>query len=146
MNIIMKFVKIIDHTGRELEGEWNRKIYMSNKGADLHRVYIDGEELHISEDQLQSISNSPEEAKDNLRKRISEDTKSQIQSKLEKLTPKDKFELSREIIKDMQENGPQSEIPFPKRKCYMEYCTIMNQSRYHPHYEIKKDENTEIDS
>lgn len=58
----MKKIKIKDYLGDEIEGDWNEKFYNS-KIDETKRIYINGEEVFIKNEDVTSISTEEKASK-----------------------------------------------------------------------------------
>lgn len=88
----------IKNGGNTIEGIWNEKCYNSKKGNDFKRIYIDNNEIHITNTQYEEIRT------DNLK---------EMKKGIEKLTINEKLELLKSLSSsffiDMENEWDKSE-------------------------------------
>lgn len=61
----MKDINITDYTGKKVTGRWNEKTYSCKIPGrdDLMRIYVDGEEVHISQEEYSNVLGNIEKEK-----------------------------------------------------------------------------------
>lgn len=87
----MKYIKVTNWKGKTISGDWNEKFYepqVEGNSDGIHRIYIDNERVHITEEEkerlLQEAYNSKAE-QDNMRIRIIKSEFSKLDSKSKEL-------------------------------------------------------------
>jgi len=62
----MRQIKVTNFQGKQFEGDWNEKVYPSKVQGrpELHRIYVGGTEIHITDEELQRITNDIQDSKE----------------------------------------------------------------------------------
>jgi hypothetical protein len=62
----MRRITVTSYNGQKFEGDWNEKVYPSKiQGKpELHRIYVNNTEIHITDEELQKITNDIQNSKE----------------------------------------------------------------------------------
>lgn len=96
----MKKVTVSNFKGQEFSGDWNEKTYSSriNGCPELHRIYINSEQIHITEEELSNITENLESIKSEQKKQQSLNAKMRAKELFNQMTDEDSYELAESII------------------------------------------------
>lgn len=98
----MQEIKIVNYEGKEYTGIWNERTYTSKIACkpELRRIYVNNEEIHITEEEYKKILGDSLAAK----QLINVENKNHIKQCVDKLSVRDKLEILTYLMNDKKIN------------------------------------------